>query len=244
MATTTTITARLVDEFVRGGRLTEFFINKLGWENPTLTDVLVEVAAPVGDAGPAGPTGPTTYRLRPVAEKRGVVVFTCDPDPDGRVPDSRARAAIESRLTASAHLHLIVFHDDAWENQTWQWAAREPGRPIRTREVSLSPTRSAEDLAQRLQQIGFTLAEEERVTLTEVVGRVTGAFDRDRVTKRFYEQFSKERSAFEAFIEGFEDAAGGGGEARAWYASLMLNRLMFVYFIQQKGFLDGNPRYL
>jgi hypothetical protein len=24
----------------------------------------------------------------------------------------------------------------------------------------------------------------------------------------------------------------------------MLNRLMFVYFIQQKGFLDGNPNYL
>ena len=31
---------------------------------------------------------------------------------------------------------------------------------------------------------------------------------------------------------------------KAWYASLMLNRLMFVYFIQQKGFLDGNQNYL
>ena len=39
---------------------------------------------------------------------------------------------------------------------------------------------------------------------------------------------------------------------REWYASLMLNRLMFVYFIQRKGFLDtkapgsldGDPNYL
>jgi len=31
---------------------------------------------------------------------------------------------------------------------------------------------------------------------------------------------------------------------RAWYASLMLNRLMFVYFIQKKGFLDRNETYL
>jgi hypothetical protein len=29
-----------------------------------------------------------------------------------------------------------------------------------------------------------------------------------------------------------------------WYASVMLNRLMFVYFIQRKGFLDGDRDYL
>jgi Eco57I restriction endonuclease. len=33
-------------------------------------------------------------------------------------------------------------------------------------------------------------------------------------------------------------------EDRAWYASVMLNRLMFLYFIQKKGFLDGDPDYL
>ena len=31
---------------------------------------------------------------------------------------------------------------------------------------------------------------------------------------------------------------------REWYASVMLNRLMFVYFIQRKGFLDGDHNYL
>ena len=31
---------------------------------------------------------------------------------------------------------------------------------------------------------------------------------------------------------------------REWYASVMLNRLMFVYFIQRKGFLDADPAYL
>ena len=29
-----------------------------------------------------------------------------------------------------------------------------------------------------------------------------------------------------------------------WYASVMLNRLMFIYFIQKKGFLDGDRDYL
>ena len=31
---------------------------------------------------------------------------------------------------------------------------------------------------------------------------------------------------------------------RDWYASLMLNRMMFVYFVQKQGFLDGDLDYL
>ena len=41
------------------------------------------------------------------------------------------------------------------------------------------------------------------------------------------------------FIEGI--TAQGD---RDWYASLMLNRMMFVYFIQKKKFLDGDDVYL
>ena len=29
-----------------------------------------------------------------------------------------------------------------------------------------------------------------------------------------------------------------------WYASVMLNRLMFIYFVQKKGFLNNDPNYL
>ena len=31
---------------------------------------------------------------------------------------------------------------------------------------------------------------------------------------------------------------------REWYASVMLNRLMFLYFIQRKGFLADDDKYL
>src|SRR6266700_2011203 len=54
-------------------------------------------------------------------------------------------------------------------------------------------------------------------------------------------------TAFLTFMEGITSQAD-----REWYASLMLNRLMFVYFIQRQGFLDtkkpgaldGDPNYL
>ena len=59
------------------------------------------------------------------------------------------------------------------------------------------------------------------------------ALDVEKVTKRFYERFRTELTAFGEFIEGI--TAQGD---RDWYASLMLNRMMFVYFVQKQGFLD------
>src|SRR5579884_2379609 len=64
-------------------------------------------------------------------------------------------------------------------------------------------------------------------------------FDIDYVTRRFYERFQKEHTTFFNFIEGITSLID-----RQWYATLMLNRLMFVYFIQKKGFLDNNVNYL
>ena len=67
-------------------------------------------------------------------------------------------------------------------------------------------------------------------------GAPRAAFDIERVTKAFYREFDAHRKAFLKFIEGIDEVAD-----REWYASVMLNRLMFVYFIQRKGFLDGDP---
>src|SRR5258708_11347490 len=106
---------------------------------------------------------------------------------------------------------------------------------------------SGELLAQKLERLAIGLEEEERVQMAEVAGRVAKAFDVERVTKKFYDRFKREHAAFLSLISGIEAQAD-----REWYASLMLNRLMFIYFIQRKGFLDtkapgqldGDPNYL
>jgi hypothetical protein len=60
-----------------------------------------------------------------------------------------------------------------------------------------------------------------------------------KLPNSFTIRFKKEHSAFLQFIKGMEDKTN-----KDWYASLMLNRLMFCYFIQKKGFLDNNHNYL
>ena len=63
------------------------------------------------------------------------------------------------------------------------------------------------------------------------------ALDRDKLTKSFYQSFSKEREAFQEFLRGIPEE-----DLQRWYVAVLLNRLMFIYFFQQKGFLDGGDK--
>lgn len=76
------------------------------------------------------------------------------------------------------------------------------------------------------------MEEEEQLALISVKAKARKAFDAERVTKQFYTQFQKQHGQFLAFIEGIQSRFD-----QEWYASLMLNRLMFIYFIQKEGFL-------
>ncbi len=96
---------------------------------------------------------------------------------------------------------------------------------------------SGESMAQKLERLVIGLNKD--VTLLDVLGGVKDGLAKEKVTKRFYERFQKEHAAFLGFIQGVVERTDA-----EWYASLMLNRLMFIYFIQKKGFLDGDDNYL
>ena len=213
---------RLLNEFQLG----RLFVNELGWENPTLRPQTVLINGHI-------------FTLAQVAHKRGVSVLQCTPDATGAIPTRAVLLKLEKEASKLAYEHLLIFNDAKQATMTWLWVARVPGQPAATRTHTWHKGTSGESLRQKLEQIVWSLEEEEAITLTDVVQGLHSAFDRDRVSKRFYEGFKAEHEAFTAFIDGIEAATD-----QAWYASLTLNRLMFVYFIQQKGFLDGNQNYL
>ena len=179
------------------------------------------------------------FELLPVAEKAGFAVYRCGPGADGAIPPQSVRRQIEKRVEAVKYEHLIIFVDAAETRQVWQWVKRESGKPPAVRELSYEKGQPGTLLLQRLRGIEFTLEEEGNLGITDVTGRLRQSLDVERVTKRFYDRFRKELTDFQKFIEGFAKQGD-----RDWYASLMLNRLMFVYFIQKQGFLDGDADYL
>jgi hypothetical protein len=205
--------------------LRTLFIEELGWDQHRQ-----ELTVPVDGLD---------FRLQAVAHKRGLVAFRCGPAPDGRIPPYALRRKIETQVAKSVNQHLIVYADADQTQQVWQWVKREAGRPAAAREQTFYRDQTGEALIQKLQAVAFSLEEEERLTLVDVAGRVRAGFDVERVTRRFYERFKAEHTGFLKFLRGIPDEA-----AQRWYASVMINRLMFIYFIQKKGFLDGDPDYL
>ena len=179
------------------------------------------------------------FELLPVAEKAGFAVYRCGPGADGAIPPQSVRRQIEKGVEAVKYEHLIIFVDAAETRQVWQWVKRESGKPPAIRELRYEKGQPGTLLLQRLRGIEFTLEEEGNLGITDVTGRLRQSLDVERVTKRFYDRFRKELTDFQKFIEGFAKQGD-----RDWYASLMLNRLMFVYFIQKQGFLDGDADYL
>jgi hypothetical protein len=200
------------------------FIDELGWDRYNSG---LEITVPG-----------SSVTLSAVAQKRGMVAYRCPPIAD-RCPDYAQRRKIEYQLAKAVHEHLIIFTDQGNTTQIWQWVKRESGKPLACREHTLHSSQPGDALLQKLEAIAFSLEEEDTLSLTDVTRRARAGFDVERVTKRFYDQFQKEHSAFLKFISGIAE----GGD-REWYASVMLNRLMFVYFMQRKGFLDGQRDYL
>ncbi|WP_064037653.1 Eco57I restriction-modification methylase domain-containing protein [Methylomonas methanica] len=204
----------------------EQLFNELGWDRSTMKPQPITVN---GD----------NFTLAQLAHKRGVAVFRCSPDITGKVPARPLLIKIEKEAAKLAHEHLLVFADASETMLTWLWVSRAPGQPTTTRSHTWHKGQSGESLRQKLSQIVWSLEEEEAITLTDVITGLRKAFDRDRISKSFYDKFKAQHEAFADFIDGLDAASDN-----AWYASLMLNRLMFVYFIQKKGFLDGDENYL
>ena len=206
--------------------LTGLMVEELGWNHLQSASIIVSVDN-------------DTYDLSPVAEKAGFAVFRCSPAADSTTPNQNIRRQIERKVADTSYEHLIIFVDAAETEQIWQWVKREPGRPTALRELRYDQGQTGTALLQRLRGIEFTLAEEGYLGITDVTDRLLGALDVERVTKRFYDHFRTKLTAFQKFIAGFTAQAD-----RDWYASLMLNRMMFVYFIQKQGFLDDDEHYL
>ncbi|SEA47700.1 type IIG restriction enzyme/methyltransferase [Nitrosospira multiformis] len=180
----------------------------------------------------------TVFTLHPVAQKRGVQILHGFPGGDGATPSYAIRQKIERKVTADVREHLIIFTDQAQTQQVWQWVSRAPGRPAQYREVKWQIGQPTELLSQKLEAIRFALSEEESLTFTGVIEQLR-SFDRDKVTKIFYKAFQTQRDAFQSFVKGIPS-----DDHQRWYTAVVIDRLMFVWFLQEKLFLNNEKRYL
>jgi len=207
--------------------------NELGWDN---FDNNLPIAV-----------NEDAFILKGIVEKKGFVILHCPAMPNGKIPLSNIRKQIEAKVAKHYFEHLIIYSDQIQSHQIWQIAIKEENKPKQVREISWYSHQDTEILFQRLKNLLFTLDEEEQITIVDVKQRISENFAKntENVTKKFYTEFKKQHTVFLDFINGIDDhIANKENTNKQWYASLMLNRLMFCYFIQKKGFLNQDVHYL
>ncbi len=223
------VNAGRVRQCLRDFDFKNLFIQELNWSHCSNRPIDLELDGNIA-------------RLSPFAELGGVVVYQVELLSSGEIPSSSFRRQIENKVKQITHEHIIIFVDADRTNSVWQWVRRGGGQQTATREYPYYKGQQGDLLLQKLDGIALDIEEldsEGKIAVIKVLERVAKVFDVEKVTKRFYDEFKTEHDSFCKFLKGLEVE-----DELAWYASVMLNRLMFIYFIQKKGFLNGDVNYL
>ena len=220
-----------IEELILQKNIQEVFIDHLGWDSadgkkPLSFDVKEENEI-------------YSFRVEPVSQKRKFWVCNvfCDGD---NMPPEKARNKLQRMVTASYGEHLLVFYDSEG-GQKWRVSIKRKNKPRSRVEVSLKAGQRPNLLMEKLNGLVFHLKDEKNLFITGVTLKIEDVFGKnaEKVTRKFYKEFRKKFNQFHDFIKNIQSQVD-----REQYTALMLNRLMFVFFIQSKGFLGGNSRYL
>ncbi len=180
------------------------------------------------------------YTLTPIADTGGMHIYQVS-SATGELPAQHIRRMIENRLRRQQVEHILIFEDAERQTAVLQWIKRGLSGS-HNREFRYQRGDPGDLVIQKLSGIAFEITDfdaQGRIEITKVKDRVAKNLDVESVTKRFYEEFTRQRKTFQEFLSGIPIERD-----QRWYVSVMLNRLMFISFIQAKEFLNNNPDYL
>ena len=200
----------------------ELFIDVLGWSQPSTKKA---VPLEIEDK---------TYQYQRIAEASGVVVFEVTAK-DGKIPEAKQRTAIHKEVTERIAENLLIFVDEERTRSLWYWVKRE-GTKRYFRDHLYVKGQPGDLFLSKLGSLVIDIADLEvsEPSVIEIAQKLQSGFDIERVTKKFYKEFQEQHYDFLQFVRGIDNEVD-----RRWYTSVILNRLMFVYFLQRKGFINN-----
>ena len=216
----------------------ELFITEMGWNNPSGATLLPEYTI-----------DERTFQIEQIAERSGFQILQCKVD---EIPVSSVCKKLDTKLRKNAENYICIFFTHPLSGEVGRgphhlWVA--PVKKVEKRDLVLveyDTVDKASFLFEKMEGLSFSL-DDETPTILDIIEKVQAAFliNSEKITKDFYAGFKKEHTNFAKFITGIDDhLADKDNKNKQWYTSVMLNRLMFCYFIQKKGFLDGDVDYL
>ena len=220
----------IFNQYITASDFKGLFVSEMLWNNPTGATQLPEITI-----------DNTTFHIEQIAERKGFQILHCHVE---QIPSSAICKKIDHKIRKNAENYICIFILPETLHHLWI----APVKKVEKRDVVLIEYDSLDKAAflfEKMESLSFSL--DDNLTILDIIEKVQAAFliNSEKITKDFYAGFKKEHSNFAKFITGIDDHIDEKeNKNKQWYASVMLNRLMFCYFIQKKEFLDGDVDYL
>ena len=222
-----------LDTAAQPNRLRDLFAQTLFWGRPHGAPQPLAVGAPVSQ----------TLMAQPVAQLGGLPVFQLT-WPDTKLPTVTERRAVYHTLAQVALEHLLCYVTQDGRRLALVWARDRGGKQVELRTLPYDQGIPARTTIERLAALAFRLTEFDmfgQLAPSTVIERLNAAFDVEAVTKQFFATYRQGFEAVEAQLTGIHDAS-----ARRLFTQKLFNRLMFIVFLERKGWLiyQGQRNYL
>jgi len=203
----------------------ELFIEDLGWSLPP-----TETVETLKTAG-------HEWQWSRVAVQGGIAVIRFNCDGAGLPTDRDTRKKVHKAMRRHHHEHLLIFCDLDAGQSLWSWMGGKKDDSLG--DHYFIRFQSGDLFLSKLESLYFALfgldhEDSPREDVLEVTRRLRRALDTEQVTKRFFSEYQQKRNDFYKSIKGIHNE-----HDLQRYASVLLNRMMFTWFLQKKGFLGG-----
>ena len=175
-----------------------------------------------------------SFSIQPIVELNNFnfISVSCS-----KTPTPESLRLVQREISKISTEYLAIYEYEG--TKKWRWPKRSSGGGTSFETVEIKGDSLPLYVAQRLAALKVTANQRKALTIAAVRDTVAGQFDTSKVTKQFFDKFKKEHLHLSKAIQGLPS-----DEASSEYSSLLLNRLMFLYFFEKKGFLNNDLNYL
>ena len=199
----------------------KLFVESLGWEYPT---------------GQTSGTIKIKNNIVPyscIAEKNGVPVLQFKQEVSDQFNSHSEKKKFHTEIKKQHNKHIVLFSN---EKRSFSLSYLSKKGQVRDHH-NYFKGQNGDDFISKLASIHFGI--EDEPDIAGIGEKLEKAFDTEKVTKKFFEDFKRNHFNFQKYVSGIK-----AEEEQKWFASLILNRLMFIWFLQKKHFINDDVNYL
>ena len=213
--------------------LRDLFAQTLNWGSSHAVAQQLAVGTPINQ----------TLVAQPIAQLGTIPVFRVE-WPYPTLPTVTQRRAVYHVLSAVAFEHVLCYVTQGGRQISFVWARDRGGKRVELRILSYERGSPARTTIERLTALAFRFDEFDMfggVSPSLVIERLNAAFDVEAVTKQFFATYRACFEQTERTLQGLPDPP-----TRRLFVQKLFNRLMFIVFLERKGWLRyaGRTDYL